>query len=89
MTGSAEAGAPRQITPQPGDTFTLLNRWLNLNEDGSVKDAVSLEGETLTFSDQPFKWIEQYAAAGDYVVGFQIADLDGKTTEAYTQVTVK
>lgn len=89
LTGQGETGAPRQITPQPGDTFTLLQKWLDLNSDGSVKEATILEGETLTFGEQPFGWKEQYAAAGDYIVGFQIADLDGKTTEVYTQVTVK
>jgi hypothetical protein len=89
LTGQGETGAPRQITPTAGDTFTLLNHWLNLNSDGSVKEAVTEEGETLTFGDQPFVWKEQYAAAGDYLVGFRITDLDGNATEAYTQVTVK
>jgi clostripain len=89
VTGQGETGAPRQITPQPGDTFTLLNTWLDLNSDGSVKESTTQQGETLTFSDQPFEWKEQYAAAGDYIVGFSIADMDGNTTEAYTQVTVK
>jgi hypothetical protein len=89
VTGQGETGAPRQITPQPGDTFTLLNTWLDLNSDGSVKESTTQQGETLTFSDQPFEWKEQYAAAGDYIVGFSIADMEGNTTEAYTQVTVK
>jgi hypothetical protein len=89
ITGQGDTGAPRQITPQPGDTFTMLDEWLNLNADGSVKESTTLQGETLTFSDQPFEWKEQYAAAGDYIVGFMIADMDGNTTEAYTQVTVK
>ena len=89
ITGQCDTGASRQITPQPGDTFTLLDEWLNLNTDGSVKESTTLQGETLTFSDQPFEWKEQYAAAGDYIVGFMIADMDGNTTEAYTQVTDK
>lgn len=89
MTGSSEAGAPRQITPQPGDTFTLLQKWLDLNSDGSVKESTMLEGETLTFGDQPFEWKEQYAAVGEYIVGFMIADMDGNTTDAYVEVTVK
>jgi len=89
ITGLGDTGAPRQITPQPGDTFTLLQKWLNLNSDGTVKESTSERGETLTFSDQPFEWKEQYAAAGEYIVGFSVADMDGNTTEAYTQVTVK
>jgi hypothetical protein len=89
ITGQGDTGAPRQITPQPGDTFTLLQKWLDLNSDGSVKESTTEQGETLTFSDQPFEWKEQYAAAGEYIVGFSVADMDGNTTEAYTQVTVK
>jgi hypothetical protein len=89
VTGEGETGAPRQITPQSGDTFTLLNTWLELNSDGSVKESTTQQGETLTFSDQPFEWKEQYAAAGDYIVGFNITDMDGNANEAYTQVTVK
>jgi hypothetical protein len=89
VTGEGETGAPRQITPQAGDTFTLLNTWLELNSDGSVKDSTTQTGETLTFGDQPFEWKQQYAAAGDYIVGFSIADMVGNTTEAYTPVTVK
>jgi hypothetical protein len=89
ITGKGDTGAPRQITPKAGDTFTLLNKWLNLNPDGSVKNTTILEGETLTFGDKTFTWVEQYAAAGDYVVGFTVTDLDGNSKEAYTQVTVK
>jgi hypothetical protein len=89
ISGQGDTGAPRQITPQPGATFTLLENWLDLNTDGSVKESVTQQGETLTFGGQPFEWKEQSAAAGEYIVGFRIADMDGKTTEAYTQITVR
>ena len=89
ITGQGDTGAPRQITPQAGDTFTLLEKWLDLNADGSIKDTTTQPGEVLTFGDQPFKWVEQYAAAGTYVVGFEVTDLDGNPRAAYTQVTVK
>jgi hypothetical protein len=89
ITGQGDTGAPRQITPQAGDTFTLLDKWMDLNADGSVKEVITQEGETLTFGAQPFKWIEQYAAAGDYIVGYIVSDMDGNTQEAYGQVTVK
>jgi hypothetical protein len=89
ITGQGDTGAPRQITPQAGDTFTLLDKWMDLNTDGSVKEVITQAGETLTFGAQPFKWIEQYAAAGDYIVGFIVADMDGNTQAAYGQVTVK
>ncbi len=88
ITGQGETAAPRQITPQPGDTFTLLDQWMELNPDGSLKEIVKQAGKTLTFGGQPFQWVEQYAA-GDYIVGFLVADMDGNVQEACGQVTVK
>ena len=89
ITGQAETGAPRQITPQAGDTFTLLEKWMDLNSDGTLKEITMQPGEILTFSDQPFKWVEQYAASGNYVVGFSVTDLDGNSKETYTTINVK
>jgi hypothetical protein len=89
FAGTDEAGAPREITPQPGDRFTLYEKWLDLASDGRVKQTVYQPGETLTFSDQPFTWRQLYAAQGQYVVGFIIEDLDGNQYPVYTQVTVQ
>jgi hypothetical protein len=50
---------------------------------------IYLEGKTLTFGNQPFKWEQLYAATGDYMVGFVIEDLDGNQYPVYTQVTVE
>jgi site-specific recombinase XerC len=38
---------------------------------------------------EPFKWQQLYAAAGDYMVGFIIEDLDGNQYPVYTNVTVR
>lgn len=89
ITGQGDTGAPREIIPQKGDTFTIFEKWMDLNSDGSVKETVMKRGEAMTFGDTQFRWVEQYAAAGDYVVGFVITDLDGNSTEAYTSITVK
>ncbi len=86
-TGAEDTGAPREVTPQPGDQFTLLDKWLD-NSSGNMQ--VSYEqGQTFTFSTEPLKWEQLYAAAGDYVVGFVIEDLDGNQYPVYTQVTVQ
>ncbi len=89
FTGADEAAAPREITPQPGDRFTLFEKWLDLASDGSVRETVYQQGETLTFSSQPFTWEQLYAAQGEYIVGFIIEDLDGVQYPVYTQVTVR
>ena len=42
-----------------------------------------------TFGDQPFVWEVLDAAAGEYVVGFVVEDLDGNELERFVQVTVE
>ncbi len=88
VTGDKETGALREITPQPGDQFTLLNKWLTVNSSGAA-DVEYFPGETLTFGSQPLKWQTLYAAPGDYVVGFIIEDLDGNQYPVYTEITVR
>lgn len=89
FTGADEAGAPREITPGPGDRFTLFEKWLDLGSDGNVRETVYQPGQTLTFGSTPFTWEQLYAAPGEYIVGFIIEDLDGNQYPAYTQVTVR
>lgn len=88
FTGEELAGAPREITPTPGDTFTVLERWLDLDAQGKVTKVAYQKGKTLTFGDQPFKWKTLDAAAGEYIVGLIVEDLDGNQTTAYTPITV-
>jgi cell division septation protein DedD len=89
FTGQDMEGAPREILPTPGDTFTVLERWLDLDAQGKVTKTATQKGKTLTFGSQPFKWQTLDAAAGVYVVGFIVEDLDGNQTAVYTQVTVQ
>jgi len=89
FTDEEQTGGVREIIPQAGDTFTILDKWLDLDASGQVTDSVSQEGAVLTFGSQPFEWKEVYAAEGNYVVGFIVQDLDGNTQEVYTTVTVQ
>ena len=82
-------GGPREIIPQTGDTFTILERWLDLDASGNVTETVTLEAGTLTFTDQTLIWIDLDAAAGAYVVGFIVEDFDGNQFPTYTQITVR
>jgi hypothetical protein len=88
ITGQGDTGAPRQILMQVGDTFTIQDKWLVLDAQGSVGSTVYQDGTTLTFNGQPFTWQEIYAAAGDYILGFIVTDLDGNAQETYGQVIV-
>jgi hypothetical protein len=89
FTGEEGTGAPREITPLAGDTFTILEEWSDLDAEGNIVDVVRQEGETLTFGEEMFTWQTLYAAAGRYVVGFVVEDLDGNSQTVFTSVTVR
>jgi hypothetical protein len=88
--GVDDTGAPAEITPSNGDTFTILQKWMDLDTSGNVTQVVDVPGETLTFSNNSvFTWSAVYAPAGDYLVGFMVADLDGNTSQMFTQITMR
>jgi hypothetical protein len=89
FTGEGEAGAPREIIPQAGDTFTILEQWLDLDQSGKVTQLTTQEGGTLTFGDQMFTWKELDAAPGQYIVGFIVEDLDGDSYQAFGTINVQ
>ncbi|WP_410967566.1 hypothetical protein, partial [Salmonella sp. SAL4456] len=74
---------------QPGDTFTVQQKWLDLDQNGKVQQVAWQDGETITLGNAPIKWEELDAAAGDYVVGFIVEDLDGNQFPVYQKVTVQ
>ncbi|MBL7199151.1 MAG: hypothetical protein ISS56_03290 [Anaerolineae bacterium] len=89
FTGEGGTGAPREIIPQPGDQFTVIEKWMDLDQSGKVVQVATQQGGTLTFGDQMFAWEELDAPPGDYLVGFIVSDLDGNTTEVYEQIRVE
>ena len=90
ITGQGDTGAPHEILPQTGDTFTIQEKWLQLDSQGKVQKTVFQLGQsTLSFNGQPFTWQETYAAAGNYIIGFVVTDLDGNSQEVYSPVVVK
>jgi hypothetical protein len=89
FTSQDSTGAPREITPQTGDSFTILEKWLDLDAEGRVTQVAQQEGETLTFREAMFTWEQLYAAPGEYIVGFIVEDLDGNSQTSYVEVTVR
>ena len=89
FTGEGETAAPREIVPNSGDSFTVLERWLDASSDGGPAQPATQEGETLNFTDQTFTWKELDAAAGGYVIGYIVEDLDGNRYESHANVTVQ
>jgi hypothetical protein len=88
--GSNDTGAPAEITPSDGDTFTITQKWMDLDASGNVTKVVEQAGEILTFSSGSlFTWSAEYAPVGDYLVGFMVADLDGNTSQAFTRLAMR
>lgn len=87
--GGSTAGAASEISPNPGDTFTITYKWLDLDSSGNVIAVSTSEGDVLTFGSKPFRWMQEYLPAGDYLVGFLVADLDGNVTPVYQTITVQ
>ena len=82
------ARAPREITPRPGDKFTLEEEWLTYDTDPEGAWEY-YDGTTLTFGKQQFAIELDDAAPGDYVIGIQVEDLDGNLFDEFVDVTVK
>lgn len=89
FSSQGEASAPREITPQSGDTFTVTNQRILLHSDSNQpEEYIDEAGDTITFGDQPITMEEITAPAGDYVLGVQAEDMDGNLYDAYASVTV-
>jgi hypothetical protein len=89
FTSDTDTGAPREITPAQGDTFTIYEKWMDVDANGQVSGIVKEAGTTLTFGSEPFTWVQLHAAPGEYVVGFIAEDLDGNQYPAYAQISVR
>lgn len=89
IRGENGTGSPSEIHPQRGDTFTVLERWLDLDAQGKLVRRASQEGGTLTFGDSMFSWQELDAAPGQYILGFVVQVLDGNSYEQYATIEVE
>ena len=87
FSGTNGAGAPREITPRQGDTFTIYEEWVETDEDGYEVINEYL-GDTLTFSGKPITVTAYDAYPGDYSVAITVSDLNGNVISEYADVTV-
>lgn len=87
FNGEDGSGAPHEITPRPGDTFTIYDEWLEFenNPDGEFTDYI---GGTMTFGEQPFVWQSYYAFSGSYTIGIVVSDLNGNYYAEFVEVFV-
>ena len=81
--------SPRAIVPAPGDQFTVLERWYDLDDAGRLVNQGFEEGGTLTFGSALWTTEVLDAPAGDFTIGYIVEDLDGNRAETYADVTVE
>lgn len=81
------SGAPRQITPRKGDTFTILEQWYVVDENGEWVITEQL-GDTLTYTGQPFTVNAYEGYAGEYSLGIIVDDLLDNEIAEYATVNV-
>ncbi len=86
--GTGATGGLREITPQTGDQFTIIESGFNLSQD-ATEDKFERDSGTLVYTDQPFTIEQIPAPAGSYVVGFIAEDLDGNRSESYENLFVE
>lgn len=86
---TAMTAAPREILPSVGDTFTVYERWYDLDSNGRLVDMAYEEGGTLTFGETAWTYDVLDGPAGDYTIGYIVEDLDGNRTETYRDVNVR
>jgi hypothetical protein len=87
--GDGVDSAPREILPSIGDQFTVLEKWLDLDANGSIVGSATEPGGTLTFGEEPIVWEVLDGPAGDYTIGFIVEDLDGNRVSSFTDVAVR
>ncbi len=88
FTGAEGTGAPRALLPQAGDTFTILEQWYQLDEEGEWKIG-EYTGDTLTFGSKPFTVNAYESYPGEYSLGILVSDLLDNTIAEYATVYVR
>lgn len=77
---------PFQLSPEAGDVFTPLLRSYSVQNGKLTPDFV--QGDPITFGDQPLSAIQVPASSGDYVTGFLVRDISGQFNYRYESITV-
>ena len=77
---------PFQISPQPGDQFTVQLR--SYTDRGAQLELGKLDGGTLRFTDQPLQALRVTTPPGDYVAGFLVRDISGRYSYQYRDIRI-
>lgn len=84
--GQNQEVQPFQISPQPGDQFTVQLR--NYTDRGSQLELGKVDGATLRFTEQPLQAVHITTPPGDYVAGFLVRDISGRYSYQYRDIRI-
>jgi len=87
FTEADGTGAPREIIPRTGDTFTISEEWLEFDQN-PAGEFVNHPGGVMTYYGTPFTMVPYYAYSGTYIIGIIVEDLNGNSYEEYGQLEV-
>jgi hypothetical protein len=87
FTEKDDQGPVREVRPQKGDKFTILEQWFDMTTNN--EDVIQKEGATITFGGKPITWDSVEAPKGEYVIGLIVEDLEGNTVEEFSALSVK
>ena len=77
---------PYELLPTAGDSFTAFTR--SYTDAGGELTAGRVEGQTITFGEQPLTASLGATTSGDYVMGFLVRDIAGGFSYDFVDVTV-
>ncbi len=89
FVGGDEVGAPYEVSPNVGDSFSPSRRWMDLDSSGKVSGTSFDQNESFSFSGGLVSLGSQFLPSADYLVGILVSDMDGNVTPVYTQISVE
>lgn len=89
FVGSDEVGAPYEVSPNVGDSFSPSRRWMDLDSNGNVIGTSYDQADSFSFSGGLVSLGSQFLPSADYLVGILVSDMDGNVTPVYTQISVE
>ena len=89
FVGGDGVGAPYEVSPNVGDSFSPSRRWMDLDSSGNVSGTSFDQNESFSFSGGLVSLGSQFLPSADYLVGILVSDMDGNITPVYTQITVE
>lgn len=89
FVGGDELGAPYEVSPNVGDSFSPSRRWMDLDSSGNVSGTSYDQNDSFSFSGNLVSLGSQFLPSADYLIGILVSDMDGNVTPVYTQISVE